>query len=299
MNDGFSRGLFWILDLYSKTTAIVADHLKIDTSRLLKKLIAGAIFLMGGRRRRLLRSERCQTLGFGDHFASFSRLQADSSRRRQNFGDANEVVGGRGQYEEPLHQVSSSMACLAQPADGLDPAERLLDPLALDRADAIAGMTGGARIDGRTAIGVVLRDMRRAATFATAGNKLGSVIILVGSDRAARLGVILDHVERGRPLRGAVGLGQSRIDDQAVAVLRHQMAHVAELGLLAGAFAEQPGVRVGGRRMGVILSFLAVEIALGVAPAVAPGRRRFAVAILRHKTLHAGPGLNQRAIDRE
>ena len=32
MNDGFSRGLFWILDLYSKTTAIVADHLKIDTS---------------------------------------------------------------------------------------------------------------------------------------------------------------------------------------------------------------------------------------------------------------------------
>jgi hypothetical protein len=31
MNDGFSRGLFWIFDLYSKTTAIVADHLKIDT----------------------------------------------------------------------------------------------------------------------------------------------------------------------------------------------------------------------------------------------------------------------------
>jgi hypothetical protein len=31
MNDSFSRGLFWIFDPYSKTTAIVADHLKIDT----------------------------------------------------------------------------------------------------------------------------------------------------------------------------------------------------------------------------------------------------------------------------
>src|SRR5277367_1059373 len=141
---------------------------------------------MGARRRLLLRSERHQTRGLGDHFASFSRLQADSSRRRHNFGDANEVVGGCGQYEEPLHRASASMACLAQPTDGLDPAERLLDLLALDRADAIAGMTGGARIDCRAAIGVVLRDVWRAATLATAGNKLGSVIVLVGSNRAAR-----------------------------------------------------------------------------------------------------------------
>ena len=73
----------------------------------------------------------------------------DSSRRCQNFGDANEVVGGRGQYKEPLHQVSASMTGLAQPADRLDPSERLLDLLSLDGADAIAGMAGGARIDRR------------------------------------------------------------------------------------------------------------------------------------------------------
>ncbi len=43
------------------------------------------------------------------------------------------------------------------------------------------------------------------------------------------------------------------------------MAHIAELGLLAGAFAEQPCVRIGGRGMRVVLAPLAVEVALGVA----------------------------------
>ncbi|MET4022086.1 Xaa-Pro aminopeptidase [Bradyrhizobium sp. S3.2.12] len=112
-------------------------------------------------------SERRQTRGFGDHFASFSTVKADSSDRCQEFGDANEVVGGRSRYKEPLHQVSASMARLAQPADGIDPAERLLDLLALNHADAIAGITSGARIDCRAAIGVVLRAMRHAATHAT------------------------------------------------------------------------------------------------------------------------------------
>lgn len=96
---------------------------------------------------RSMRHEWCRKHGVGGYVDSFSMLHADSSRRCQNFGYANEVVGGRGQYEEPLHQASASMACLARPTDGLDPAERLLDLLALDRAEALAGMTGGARID--------------------------------------------------------------------------------------------------------------------------------------------------------
>ena len=49
--------------------------------------------------------------------------------------------------------------------------------------------------------------------------------------------------------------------------------------------------------MRVVLAFLATEVALGVAPAAAR-RGRFA-AVLRHKALHAGPGLDQRAVNRE
>ena len=149
------------------------------------------------------------------------------------------------------------MAGLAQAADSLDPAERFFDPLALDRADAIAGMPSGAAIDCRAAIGIILRDVRRATAFAAAGDKVGGVIVLVASHRAAGSGVILDHVERRRALGRAVGLGQPRIDDDAVAVLSHQMPHVTELGLFAGTFAEQPGIGIGGRGMRVIAAFIA------------------------------------------
>jgi len=84
--------------------------------------------------------------------------------------------------------------------------------------------------------------MRRAAALTATGDKVGGVIVLVGAHGAARLGIVLDHVEGGRSLRRTVGLGEARIDDQPVAVLHHQMPHVAELGLLAGALAEQAGV---------------------------------------------------------
>ena len=90
-------------------------------------------------------------------------------------------------------------------------------------------------------------------------------------------------------------------DDEAIAVLHHQMPHVAEFGLLAGALSKQPSVGVGGRGMRVILAFLAMEVSFGIAPATAVltfPRRRLA-AVLRHEAFHAGPGLDQRAVDRE
>src|SRR5206468_916501 len=234
-------------------------------------------------------------------FGSSSALQAVSSRCRRNFRDANEVVGSGGQHEEPFHQATATMSRLAQASDSLHPSERLFDPLALDCADAIAGVSGRACIDRRAAIGIVLRDMRRAAAFTAACDEVGGVIVLVAAHRAAGLGVVLDHVERSRALRRAVGLGQSRIDDEPVAVLRHQMPHVTELGLLAGAFAEQPGVGIGRRRMRIIPALLAVKVALGIAPTAAAAAlsRGGIAAIPRHKALHAGPSLDQRAVDRE
>src|SRR4029077_4459270 len=121
---------------------------------------------------------------------SYLTLQTDSLCCGQNFRDANEIVGGGCQHKEPLHQVTTAMACLAQAADGLHPAERLFDPFALDRADAIAVMAGGARIDRRTAVGGVLRDMRGAAWFAAAGDEVSGVVVLVAAHRAAGSGIV-------------------------------------------------------------------------------------------------------------
>jgi hypothetical protein len=78
----------------------------------------------------------------------FSLLQADSSRRQQ-LGDADQVIGGGREDEEPFHQRPPAMTGLAHHADGLHPAEGLLDALALDHADGVAGMARRARIDGR------------------------------------------------------------------------------------------------------------------------------------------------------
>src|SRR5258708_19974420 len=78
------------------------------------------------------------------------------------------------------------------------------------------------------------------------------------------------------------------------------MPHVAEFGLLAGTLAEQGGGGVGGREMGVGPALLGVEVALGVAPTATMTFSRWRIAaVLRRKALHAGPSLDQGAIDRE
>jgi hypothetical protein len=73
------------------------------------------------------------------------------------------------------------------------------------------------------------------------------------------------------------------------------MAHEAQPGLLAGALAEQPGLGIRGRGMGVVAPLLAVE----VPAAVAAARRWLVGAILRAEALHRCPRLDQRAIDRK
>ena len=108
----------------------------------------------------------------------------------------------------PLREAASAMSGLAQAAHRLHPAEGFFDALALDRADSIAGMASCARIDRRAAVGVVLGDVWRAAAFATAGDEFSRIIVLVAADGASGSGVVVNHVERGRALGRAIGLGE-------------------------------------------------------------------------------------------
>src|SRR5262245_51667949 len=85
--------------------------------------------------------------GIWGRFAPFSPLQTDSSRCGENLRDADEIVGGRRQDEEPFDQAAPAVARLAQTTDGLHPPERLLDLLALARAGSIARMPGGASVN--------------------------------------------------------------------------------------------------------------------------------------------------------
>src|SRR5260370_20369096 len=104
--------------------------------------------------------------GMGCGFASYSAPQTDSSRCGEQLGDANEIVSGSSEDEEPFHQAAPTMPGLAETADGLHPAKGFLDPLALDRADPIAGMAGRARVDRGAAGWTFFWDMPATATVA-------------------------------------------------------------------------------------------------------------------------------------
>src|SRR5262249_2455766 len=231
-------------------------------SRLLKNRVLRPILVMRAARTQSMDRLRRRTHTIGGYFASFSTLQADSHRCRQKFWDANEVVCCSSEHEEPFDQAATAKQSLAHTPYRVDPPDRFFDLVALDGADPIAGMAGRARIDGRTAVSVVLRNMRRAAALAAAGDEVGRVIALVSANRAAGPGSVLDHIERRSAFGRAISLGHPRIDEEPIAVLHHQMPHVTELGLLAWPLAQQPGIGIGGRAMLVVLALLAMEVAL-------------------------------------
>src|SRR5258708_37753460 len=173
-----------------------------------KNWVLRVIFLMfAGRTTGVMGSDRRWVGGDGWGFASYPAPQTDSSRCRQNLWDANEVVGDGSQDEEPFHQAAPTMPGFAQTTDGLHPAKGFFDPLALDRADAIAGMAGRARVDRGAAVGIGLRGMRRTTAVAAAGGKIGGGVGLVAAPGAARPGIVLGHVQPRRAASPSVGLG--------------------------------------------------------------------------------------------
>jgi hypothetical protein len=158
--------------------------------------------------RRSMGAEWRRTQDICCDFTSLLALQAEPSRRRsQKLRDTNEIVGSGGEHEKPLQQAGTAMACPAQATDGLDPAERFFDAFSLDGADAIAGMPGRARIDRRAAFGIVLRDVRGAAAFTTADDKVGGVLPDIIEHE--RIGLIVKPGD----IEGRAALGRHLIED--------------------------------------------------------------------------------------
>ena len=131
------------------------------------------------------------------------------------------------------------MAGLSHGAAGLRPSEHLLDPLADFLGEAVAGMACRAPVDGGAPVGVVLGYVRGDLHLAQRRDEGGGVVVLVraqcnpvASFHAAQ------HGQRGLAFGGAGGVGEDRIDDEAVAVLHQDMAHVAQLRCLAARLLE-------------------------------------------------------------
>ena len=98
---------------------------------------------------------------------------------------------------------------LSQAADRLDPTEGLFDPLSLNHADGVSRMAGGAAIDRRGAMRVVLRDMVGCSRV-RGSRRRSRQCHRVCRPPAARLVIVLDHGEPSYALGGAVGLSLPR-----------------------------------------------------------------------------------------
>src|SRR5918995_5488991 len=86
-------------------------------------------------------------------------------------GDAEQVVDGGGDLEPGPVAFSADVAELAAAADGLYPAEGFFDPFPGAHAGLVAGVAGGAPVDGGALPGVVLGDMRGEAEVAGLGDE--------------------------------------------------------------------------------------------------------------------------------
>src|SRR6184192_2132585 len=139
---------------------------------------------------------------------------------------------------------------------------------------------------------VVLRNMRGDVHLAQRRNVIAGVVGFVLADRdssSRSFGFLLEHRLRGTPLGGAAGLCDGAVNSKTVAVLHDRMTHIAELGLAPGRLAIELGLWVACALMRVVLAPLAVKVR-----AVAVIR-----AVLGLEALVRGPGLDERAVDRE
>src|SRR6201993_2856088 len=75
--------------------------------------------------------------------------------------DSEQIVGGADQIGVHLHPRAAAVACLAQTADGLHPAEGLLDSFTDRLADCVTRMTSGPRVEsGTSRPRIILRHVR-------------------------------------------------------------------------------------------------------------------------------------------
>src|SRR5882672_1236842 len=97
--------------------------------------------------------------------------------------NANQVISCGREDEDPVDAFATAMPQLAQQADRLQPTEDLFDPFALPLADLVTRMPGGATINGRATISIVLGHVRRHFQGAQVFHEVMRVIVLIAGHR--------------------------------------------------------------------------------------------------------------------
>ena len=222
-----------------------------------------------------------------------------SGRDGCDISHPRQIVSGHGEQHLESNLRHASELGLSYRSDGLSPAEDLLDALAYDLADLVAGMAGGSRVDGRAAAlaGDVLRHVWDNPQRTKISHESLRVIGLVRPKGESRTRYACQHLDSRLTLALAGSLGQYRVDHQTITVLHQYVPGVTKLRRVSVALAVHPCLEVSGRCVGVVLARLITEVTPGVVP------RAVGVIVVRSvlasKTALRRPSLDQRPIDAE
>jgi len=190
---------------------------------------------------------------------SRSRLRA----LRDEIPPAHQVVGGGAEAKLPIDEPTAAVTQLAKQGDGLQPAECLLDELAFPMTEAKADVSRRACVDGAAAVPkFVRRHVRRDAHLTNGRDPRADVVRLIGGhgDATRRERQLAEHGDRRTAFTGPGGRRNGRVDDQAMPVLREQVAEIRQLRFAADGFLVQPRVGIGRRLVRVIAARLSMEI---------------------------------------
>jgi hypothetical protein len=111
---------------------------------------------------------------------------------------------------------------LAQAADRLHPAKRLLDLLADQLTKRVTGMTYSAGVERRTSsTGMILRDVRSDSERTVRGDEVAGIVTLITAQGDAPLTCqpLIGHRDRGAPFGSAIGGLDLEVEQRGVAVL--------------------------------------------------------------------------------
>lgn len=124
-----------------------------------------------------------------------------SWRSSEQLGRSDEIVDGGCEGEGPADLIEAAQLGSSQAGDGLDPAERLLDPFTGAQAGGV-GVPGGAAIDGRPSAAEVLGDVRSDVKGAKLVDVVGGIAsgVRAPRDGAGPVGMGFDHLQRDEAL---------------------------------------------------------------------------------------------------
>src|SRR5687768_1863530 len=190
-------------------------------------------------------------------------LSEQRSRHLHQFRHSYDVECRAHKVPGVLRSLAAFEASSSEVADGLRPAEDLLDELPHPLAYRIARLRSGATVDRRPPPWVlVLGDMERDPTLAAFLDEIARVVALVGShgDSLGPSQRIVEHLERGESLGAAVCLGDATIDEKTVSIFHKRVTGIRQTRGGAVALPGQAGFRIGRRFVRLVAPLLAVEV---------------------------------------